>query len=100
MSKDSNKYMLITWYHDESSDYQSQWSFESQIDFVTSEQLDDIAQLMKDNFITQWIKDPETITKETYKYGDGAIVEFRNVTVKPVKIVESWSYKPEVVNHV
>lgn len=95
----SDKYMLITWYHDTSSDYEKHWHFETQIDFVTSKQLDDIAQLMKDNFITQWVKDPETVTLDTWKQGDGALVEFRNVTVKPVKIVETWSYKSEVVNH-
>lgn len=93
-----NKYMLVTWYWDTMSDYERHHSFETEIRFITSEELDNISKVMKDNFVKQWVTNPETVTEETYKDGDGAIIEFRNVTIKPVKVVESWSYQSEVIN--
>ena len=95
MSK-HGKYMLVTWYKDESSDYQAHWSFETEIIFVSDKDLEDISKLMKDNSITQWVKDPETITEKTWHYGDGSLVEYRNLIIKPVKIVESWKFTSEV----
>lgn len=87
MSK-HNKYILVYWYWDGSGDHAAT--------FVTDTQLDNITQLMKKYGITQWVKDPEKIDKSNFTAGDGALVEFRNLTVKPVKIVESWSYTSEV----
>lgn len=91
-----NKYILIHWYWDTSSDYESNHSFETEFNFVTDKQLSDITNLMKDYGIKNWVKDPEIITAHNYKDGDGSLVEFRNLTVKPIKIVESWSYTSEV----
>lgn len=93
MSK-HNKYMLVYWYWDGSSDHPA--SFDTAFEYVTDKQLDDITQLMKDYGIKQWVKDPETINSSTYTDGDGSLVEFRNLIVKPMKIVESWSYTSEV----
>jgi hypothetical protein len=98
MARSANKYILLTWYWDTSSDYERHHSFETEFEFVTGEQLDDIKQLMTDHRIKQWVTDPETITAKNWKEGDGAIIEFRNVTIKPVKIVETWSYQPETTN--
>lgn len=93
MSK-HNKYILVRWYMADGGDHADY--FEEELNFVTSKQLDDITQLMKDFDIKQWVKDPETITEKNFKYGDGSLVEYRNLTIKPVKIVESWSYTSEV----
>ena len=91
-----NKYIIVTWYNDESSDYPSQWSFETLHEFVTDSQLNDITKLMKQFGIRQWVNDPETITEANWRQGDGSLIEFRNVLIKPIKVVEEWSYASEV----
>lgn len=93
MSKSNNKYILVTWSIDEEYD-----EFNPSFGFVTSQQLDDINQLMREHRIKKWVSDPESITRETYRRGYGSLVEYRNVTVKPIKIVESWGYSREAVN--
>lgn len=93
MSK-HDKYILIHWYMADGGDHADY--FEMDMDFVTGAQLNDITKLMKDYGIKQWVKDPETVTEKTFKTGDGSLIEYRNLTVKPIKIVESWSYTSEV----
>lgn len=93
----TNNYILVTWYWDTSSDYERNHSFETEFEFVTDAQLKDISALMKDYNIKQWVKDPHTITAKNYQDGDGSLVEYRNIDIKPVKIVEAWSYKPEAI---
>lgn len=93
MSK-HNKYILIRWFWADGGDHADY--FDVEFEFVTNKQLENITQLMKDYGIKRWIKDPETINDSNFKDGDGSLVEFRNLTVKPIKIVESWSYTSEV----
>lgn len=97
MSKKDN-YILVTWHWDESSDYVSHHSFETEFSFVTEKQLDNLVKLMEDNGIKRWVKDPHSVNAKNWKSGDGSLVEYRNLEVKPVRFVESWSYKPEQVN--
>lgn len=94
--KKTDNYILVTWWWDDMGDHKP--TFETSFRFVTDKELGDIKGLMKAEGIKQWIKNPETVTSKTYKQGTGSLIEFRNVEVVPMKIVESWSYKPEIVN--
>ena len=93
MSK-HDKYMIVGWYWASAGD--SPDYFETEYDFVTGKQLEDITKLMKRHNIKRWVKNPETVTSDNFKVGDASLIEFRNVTIEPVKIVDSWSMTSEI----
>lgn len=82
--------MLITWYKDDGGDY-GRPSLVMETEFITDKQLDDIKKLMKDFGIKRWVKEPQLVTLETYKDGDACLTQFRELEVRPIKVVESWS---------
>lgn len=63
-------------------------------EIVTEPELEDITALMKNHGLTAWTQ--ERINNwEQWAIGQGKLVETRDVTVKPMKIVEAWSWQPE-----
>jgi hypothetical protein len=96
MSKATQKYMIITWWLDGHGDYTP--TLETSVEFVSEKDLDDIKGLMKQHDVKRWIKDPETVSPRTFVEGDACLIEYRNVVVKPIKIVEAWGYSREKIN--
>lgn len=91
-----DKYILITWYMDDLGDYSP--IFETSFTYVSEGELGDIKALMREHRVERWVKDPEKVTEKNWKKGDGSIIEYRNIEIKPIKIVEAWSYSREKIN--
>ena len=89
-------YLLVYWWIDNAGDYKP--TFETDFEFIKSKELDDIRGLMKKHGVKRWVQDPHSVTIETWKNGDASLVEYRNVSVRPIKVVESWAYSSERVN--
>jgi hypothetical protein len=97
MSKPDENYMIITWTVDDGGDY-GKPTLETWIEYVTDKELDDLASLMKIHGVKHWVDNPKDMTLEKFKYGDGALIEYRNLQVKPIKVVKSWGVFRDRVN--
>lgn len=93
MSKPEH-YLLVTWYVESGDNYRN---FEPEYTFVTEKKLDDINSLMREHRIKRWVKNPESVTEKTWEYGDASLIQYRNIEVVPIKVVESWGFSRERV---
>ncbi len=91
MSKGKTTYLLFYKYTDSTED--RDWS-ELGHELVEEIELDDITSLMKRNGVTECV-DNDLSTWEKWSKGQGKLMEARNVKVRPIKIVEAWSYQPD-----
>lgn len=87
--------MVISWGIDSGDNWRD---FVTHYEFVSDKDLDDIGKLMREHGVKRWVSNPESVTEKTWKEGDGSLIEYRNLTVRPIKVVESWGYSRDTIN--
>ena len=57
---------------------------------IDEKKLEDINVLMREYCIKKWLDNPDFDKIDEWKEGEGALLEYRAFTVKPIKVVKSW----------
>ncbi len=82
-------YLLFTVYMSDGGDHKDYKSLDT--NFLNAEDLDDLKKVQQDHDIKQWTyEDPATW--ESWPPGTAAIVQYRGIHIKPIKIIEQWGY--------
>jgi hypothetical protein len=66
-------------------------SIKKPTNLLTAEQMDDLKKVQEDYGVKQWT-DQDTSIWESWSAGTAAIVQYRGVHIKPIKIVEQRGY--------
>ena len=89
MTSKKPTYLLFTVFVQDNGDHPDSKYYDT--DFLTDKDLEDLKRVQTVNGVKQWT-DQDPATWESWTPGTGAIVQYRGVHIKPIRIVEQWGY--------